>query len=341
MLRNITKTSDKENIPLSSEKEKLEVKHVFSKPLPKPASFSLEIGNSDIIIVNNQNYLKMGELGKGGSSIVYEVLDMQSKQRKAIKIVTLDKEDEMTRISYKNEIKILQRLCHSPRIISLFDYEESPSVLKLVMEAGNVDLAGILKTVRENNKPIPAFSIKHYWQEMLLAVQVIHNEGIIHSDLKPANFLQVNGTIKLIDFGIASSIQKDMTSVFKDNQCGTFNFMSPESLNDISNGPILGNKQADKLVIKIGVKSDVWSLGCILYNLVYGKTPFQHILNPAKKLMAIANPKTRIDFPPLTDKDLLDVLQRCLQFDPYNRPSISDLLSHPYLDGRVSPQVSR
>ncbi|RXG58399.1 Serine/threonine-protein kinase mph1 [Armadillidium vulgare] len=244
------KDSDKENIPLSLEKKKLEVKHVFSKPLPRPSSFSLEIGNSDIITVNNQNYLKMGELGKGGSSIVYEVLDMQSKQRKAIKIVTLDKEDEMTRLSYKNEIKILQRLCHSPRIINLFDYEESPSVLKLVMEAGNVDLAGILKTVRENNKPIPAFSIKHYWQEMLLAVQVIHSESIIHSDLKPANFLQVNGTLKLIDFGIASSIQNDMTSVFKDNQCGTFNFMSPESLNDISNGPILGNKQTDKLVIK-------------------------------------------------------------------------------------------
>ena len=65
-------------------------------------------------------------------------------------------------------------------------------------------------------------------------IQVIHEAGIIHSDLKPANFLVVAGTLKLIDFGIASSVQSDKTSVIKDTQMGTFNFMSPETIEDLN-----------------------------------------------------------------------------------------------------------
>ena len=62
---------------------------------------------------------------------------------------------------------------------------------------------------------------------MLHAVSIIHQRGIIHKDLKHANFLLVAGRLKLIDLGIARSVQSDKTSVFIDNQMGTFNFMSP------------------------------------------------------------------------------------------------------------------
>jgi serine/threonine protein kinase len=59
---------------------------------------------------------------------------------------------------------------------------------------------------------------------------VLYSLDIIHSDLKPANFLLVGGRLKLIDFGIASSVQSDMTSVYKEAQAGTFNYMSPEAI---------------------------------------------------------------------------------------------------------------
>ena len=100
------------------------------------------------------------------------------------------------------------------------------NILYVVMEKGDTDLATLLKKY-SNNRNITAAMIKHYWTEMLHGVSVIHQRGIIHKDLKPANFLLVAGRLKLRDFGIAISVQTDMTSVFIDNQMGTFNFMSP------------------------------------------------------------------------------------------------------------------
>lgn len=305
------------------------------RAMPPTPPTKQKLQQMDHIVVNDQEYLKLGLVGRGGSSKVYEVLDLETRKVKAIKLVELEGVDEATLHSYKNEIDILNRLQWSDKVIQLYDYELTDIYLKLVMEKGNRDLASILNSARgKNAKPISPFTIQHYWQGMLLAVQAIHQEGIIHSDLKPANFLLVNETVKLIDFGIASSIQQDMTSVIKDSQAGTFNYMSPESLMDVHSGPIINGRSGDRPTIKIGVKSDVWSLGCILYNLVYGRTPFQHISNPLQKLSAISDPNTKVNFPEIENKMLLEVLQLCLQFDQRKRPSISELLEHPYLTAK-------
>lgn len=69
---------------------------------------------------------------------------------------------------------------------------------------------------------------------MLEAVYTIHQHGIVHSDLKPANFLIVDGMLKLIDFGIANQMQPDTTSIVKDSQVGTVNYMPPEAIKDMS-----------------------------------------------------------------------------------------------------------
>ena len=67
---------------------------------------------------------------------------------------------------------------------------------------------------------------------MLQAVEAIHEQRVVHSDLKPANFLFVKGSLKLIDFGIAKAIQNDTTNIHREHQVGTLNYMSPEAILD-------------------------------------------------------------------------------------------------------------
>lgn len=103
----------------------------------------------------------------------------------------------------------------------------------MVMEKGDSDLRKILQDCRAS---LPLYTLLKYFYEMLEAVNYIHQKGIIHSDLKPENFLMVNGRLKLIDFGISSRIAPDATSIIKYSQAGTFNYISPETLMDISTG---------------------------------------------------------------------------------------------------------
>jgi serine/threonine protein kinase len=158
--------------------------------------------------------------------------------------------------------------------------------------------------------------IRLTWQQMLSAVHCIHEERIIHSDLKPANFLFVRGCLKLIDFGIAKAIQRDDTvNIYRESQVGTLNYMSPESILDTGEGVNGG------LRMKCGRPSDVWSLGCILYQMCYGKTPFAE-LNMFQKLQAIVDPKHEILFPSTVDSAAVDAMKLCLKRKPENRAPI-------------------
>ncbi|XP_037641843.1 dual specificity protein kinase Ttk [Sebastes umbrosus] len=282
------------------------------------ASFTA-LSNETITIKGKQFFiLKM--IGRGGSSKVYQVLD-HKKQLFAVKYVDLEEADAQTIESYKNEIEHLNHLQqYSDQIIKLYDYEITNSYIYMRMECGNLDL----NTWLRNRKTVNPLERKFYWKNMLEAVHTIHKHGIVHSDLKPANFVIVNASLKLIDFGIANRIQPDVTSIMKDSQVGTLNYMPPEAIKDTSS-------KAGKARSKISPKGDVWSLGCIMYCMTYGKTPFNSITNQIAKLHAIIDPSHQIEFPDISEKDLLDVLKRCLVRNPRERISIAELLEHPYL----------
>ncbi|KAK7817120.1 hypothetical protein U0070_001832 [Myodes glareolus] len=287
---------------------------------------SLQVSGSsainECISVKGRIYSILKQIGSGGSSKVFQVLS-EKKHIYAIKYVNLEDADKETIDSYRNEIAYLNKLQqHSDKIIRLYDYEITERYIYLVMECGNIDLNSWLK----KKKSINPWERKSYWKNMLEAVHTIHQHGIVHSDLKPANFLIVEGMLKLIDFGIANQMQPDTTSIVKDSQVGTVNYMPPEAIRDMSS-----SREHGKVKTKISPRSDVWSLGCILYYMTYGKTPFQHIINQLSKLHAIIDPSHEIEFPDIPEKDLQDVLKRCLVRNPKERISIPELLAHPYV----------
>ena len=246
----------------------------------------------------------------------------------ALKSVNLDDADQFMLDCYQNEIGILQKLKDHSNVIRMFDYEYCPatSSLHMVMECGQTDLAQILKA--NNNQPFELYRIQSYWHDILCGVTAIHSMGIIHSDLKPNNFVLVNTELKLIDFGIAYSLNHDATSFEREGRWGTPNYMAPEMILSI---PKSNSIPSQPDVCKISQAADIWSLGCILYKLTYGITPFQHKTDRIKKWIAITDPNEPIEFQKDIPSSLLQVLTSCLDRNPRGRPTGLQLLSQKFL----------
>jgi serine/threonine-protein kinase TTK/MPS1 len=291
---------------------------------------------SNMLTVNGNSYAKLGVIGKGGSCKVYRALSKDSSVL-AIKKVKLSNMDEKQIEGYANEIDLLKRLQGNPAIIQMFDSQVDlvRKAIYVVMEPGEVDLNHVLQQQSSTSRSLNMNFVRLTWQQMLSAVHCIHEERIVHADLKPANFLFVRGALKLIDFGIAKAMQSDdTTNIYRDSQIGTVNYMSPESLLDSGTGTGGGVR------MKMGRASDIWSLGCILYQMVYGKTPFAE-LHLMQKLQAITNPNYHISFPKEgVEEAAVDAMRQCLRRDPQERPPIVGkgglLNEHVFLNAALS-----
>jgi len=215
--------------------------HATGKEEPMAADCSTDflslIHKNNILRVNQTPFIRLGVIGRGGSCKVYRGLSRQGDVV-AIKKVKLDGMDERSIAGYSNEIALLKRLRGNPSIIRLLDSQVNMDrkAIFLVMEVGEVDLNHVLdqngiKGESQQRRALNMNFVRLTWQQMLTAVHSIHEERIIHGDLKPANFLFVRGALKLIDFGIAKAIQSDdTTNVYRETLIGTVNYMSPEAL---------------------------------------------------------------------------------------------------------------
>ncbi|KAF7422588.1 Dual-specificity kinase, spindle pole body (SPB) duplication and spindle checkpoint function [Pleurotus ostreatus] len=301
-------------------------------PAPQPTLMTMNGQGSRQFTVNKKTYARLDLIGKGGTSRVFRVMNA-SNELFALKRVSLDKTDADALHGYMNEIALLKRLDGNSRIIRLYDSElkagpnGSKGYLLMVMECGEIDLARLLH--EQQKEPMNMVWIAYYWQQMLQAVHVIHEEKIVHSDLKPANFVLVKGQLKLIDFGIANAIANDTTNVQRDATVGTVNYMSPEAI-ELPDG---------MRRLKVGRPSDIWSLGCILYQMVYGRPPF-HDLGMYQKMKAIPDVAHVIEFPEYSTPsippsqqtgDVIECMKMCLRRVPKDRVTIPDLLAQEWL----------
>ncbi|KAJ2498432.1 Dual-specificity kinase, spindle pole body (SPB) duplication and spindle checkpoint function [Coemansia sp. RSA 1972] len=320
-----------------------------SQQRPPPAFAGVD--PKRILAVNGRPYQKISISGRGGSSKVYKAMSAKHEIF-AIKRVSFLRADVQAIEGYMNEIILLRKFEGNPHIVQLFDAEinKERGLLHMVMEFGETDLASVLK--RSGARPLGMNTVRLYWEQMLRAVQTIHEERVVHADLKPANYLLVKGSLKLIDFGIAKAIGNDTTNIHRENQIGTVNYMSPEAIKET-------NSESGKRMMKLGRASDIWSLGIILYQMCYGRTPFAQ-LALFRKLASIPDPafvipypkymagcqQTGTDLDPNSDAsptyadgtekiavpfDLLRVMRVCLQRDPEKRMTIPDLLGDPLL----------
>lgn len=242
-------------------------------------------------------------LGVGTVGTVYRAIEKSSGKVVAIKVLQRSvSEDKLVRARFRREIAILQRVRH-PHIIEFYGSGESDGLLFYVMELVE---GGSVKDLLRQTDRLSWAEVASIARQVCSALQHAHNNGIIHRDLKPGNlFLTKDGQVKLGDFGIArDTFDADLT--LDGFTVGTHAYMSPEQI--VGEEPITG-------------KADLYSLGCVLFEMLTGHTPFEgaNFSQLFEKHIRQAAPKVR-DYVGDCPIDLEAIIAKLLEKRPEDRP---------------------
>ncbi|RYG91055.1 hypothetical protein EON65_59405, partial [archaeon] len=197
-------------------------------------------------------------LGRGKFAVVYRARKIGSEEIVALKRISVDMMNEKAREKCLKEVRLLQSLDH-PNIIRYMDSFIVGNDLIIVYEfAAAGDLKRQLRKAIEKGVQFEERLIWKYFSQIANAMQHMHEKRIMHRDLKPANiFLTLEGVIKVGDLGLSRAMSEH--TVQAHSKVGTPLYMSPE---------VLKGEGYD-------FKSDIWSLGCLLYELAMLKSPFK------------------------------------------------------------------
>ncbi|KAI3326858.1 hypothetical protein HD806DRAFT_488388 [Xylariaceae sp. AK1471] len=254
---------------------------------------------------------RLGEcLGKGAFGAVYKAFNWGTGEAvavKQIKLVNLPK-SELRMI--EAEIDLLKNL-HHDNIVKYIGFVKSADCLNIILELCE---NGSLHSICKSYGKFPENLVGVYMTQVLQGLQYLHDQGVIHRDIKGANILTTkDGKVKLADFGVSTST---LAGPDKEAQVvGTPYWMAPEIIE------LSGATPA----------SDIWSLGCTVIELLSGRPPYHH-LQAMPALFAIVND----DHPPLPEgvsSAARDFLMQCFQKDPNLRVSARKLLKHNWIVG--------
>ena len=258
----------------------------------------------------------ISKLGEGAYSTVFKVMrtvDGKTYALKKVKLLNLsDKEKE----NALNEVRILASV-KSNYVVSYKEafFDEKDRTLCIVMEfADNGDL---YQKIVEHKKKAMFFEESEIWRifiQLVKGLKALHDLKILHRDLKSANvFLYTNGDAKIGDLNVSKVTRAGVGHT----QTGTPYYASPEVWND---------KPYDN-------KSDIWSLGCVLYEMITLKPPFRAQDMEGLYKRVIKGQYNRI--PDRFSSDLFQIIQFLLQVNPKLRPSCEQILNHPIVQKRI------
>ncbi|CAK1362730.1 Cytokinesis protein sepH [Cercospora beticola] len=245
-------------------------------------------------------------LGRGAFGSVYAALNWSTGETVAIKQVRLSDMPKAELNVIMQEIDLLKNLNH-PNIVKYHGFVKSTDSLYIILEYCE---QGSLHSICKNFGKFPENLVALYISQVLQGLLFLHEQGVIHRDIKGANILTTKeGLIKLADFGVATK----QSGLAEGSVVGTPYWMAPEVIE------LSGATTA----------SDIWSLGCTVIELLDGKPPYSKFA-PMPALFRIVND----DHPPLPEGAsplVRDFLMQCFQKDPNLRVSAKKLLKHPWI----------
>lgn len=262
-------------------------------------------------------YEKVKTLGEGGFGKALLVRKKTTRELLVVKEVRLGRMSQKDRKETFQEAAVLKSLHH----INIVECKESfteNNIFYIVMEYCNGgDLEQKINGFSKKKQKISEDEVLHDFIQLALAIKYIHDRKILHRDLKAQNvFLNKNGTVKLGDFGIARVL--DSTAQLCQTQIGTPYYLSPE---------ICAGKRYNS-------KTDIWSLGCILYELCTLKHAFD-----AKSMAALMNAIKSGNYAPVStfySKNIRDLIGKMLTKDPTKRPSINQIIRMSFIQDQLS-----
>jgi len=268
---------------------------------------------------SNRNDFELGSrLGKGSFGEVFAAKRHKDGRTYVIKMIRIAELSQKEQRAAVNEVHVMASLS-SPFVVRYFDSFIEEGLLHIVMEyCSRGDLQQLIRSETENNAPpMDETRVWAIFLQVLLGLAYLHSKRILHRDLKSANiFLALGGSIKIGDLGVARVLGTE--SFFAKTCVGTPYYLSPELCEDKPYND----------------KSDMWALGCVLYELCTRKHPFD-ARNQGALVLKIIQGK----YPPVSSLsysvELRTMIDLLLARDTRRRPSAADLLSSVNVSERV------